>query len=73
MKFRNARKKKSSISGGAKKLIAAEDELLLLDRNFGATLGFIGAGGHDKISVILNFLPFGVQQPAAAVGAIGEA
>ena len=38
----------------------AED---LLDRNFGVTLGFIGAGGQDKIFGILNLLPFGVEQP----------
>lgn len=41
----------------------AED---LLDNNFGETLGLIGAGGQDKISGILNFLPFGVQHPLAS-------
>lgn len=29
----------------------------------GATLFFIGAGGHDSFSGILNLLPLGVAQP----------
>lgn len=56
--FLKAKKKKSSISGGAKKAIG--DRFV---RQFGVTLLFFGAGGHVKISGILNLFPFGVQHP----------
>lgn len=54
----SAKKKKSSKSGGAKKAIGD-----LCSEQFETTLCFLGAGGHVKISGILNLWAFGVEQP----------
>lgn len=58
----SAKKKKSSKSGGAKNAIGD-----LCSEQFETTLCFLGAGGHVKISGILNLWAFGVEQPLEEV------